>query len=148
MGSLYSLLEPCSLAIPGASLAQWPDQAAVLMVDAPGIDGIRPVAHGREDYEDLVRRLVDSEDARRDLGDRLRDSIAGAHAGAAWQAAFEAVVDRAPVAREVALEASAAMDGALDAPATDLLAQGLAWIPEAVAPPPERITMHLPLAGG
>ena len=145
-GSLYSLLEPGSLGIPGVGLAQWPSEAAVLMVDAPGLDGVHRVARGRDEYEALVRGLVDDEQARRDLGGRLRDGILRSHAGEAWLAAFDAIVERAPAAREAALASPRAPDATLDEPAMDLLARGLAWIPESVPPPSERVTLHLPVA--
>lgn len=151
MGSLYSLLEPGSLGIPAVALAQWPDEAAVLMVDSPGIDGIRPVAGDRDAYAGLVRGLVDDPAARHALGDRLRAGIAGAQAGEAWRAAFDAVVAGAAQARQLALAgppAPALVDASLDEPSTGVLARGLAWIPEAVPPPPERVTLHLPLTGG
>lgn len=146
MGSLYSLLEPAALGVPGVSLAQWPQDAAVLMVDAPGLDGIRPIARDRAAYEALVRGLVADPAARGELGGRLRDAIGAAHAGSGWLEAWDAIVGQAATARDAVLSTPPRLDPALDTPATDLLARGLAWIPERVAPPPERVTVHLPFA--
>ena len=148
MGSLYSLLEPAALGVAAVSLAQWPATAAVLMADAPGLDGVRPVAPDREAFEDLVRGLVDDAAARHGLGARLRASVAGAHAGEGWLAAFDAIATGATAARDRVIASPPGLDPGLDEPVTDLLARGLAWIPERVPPPPERVTVHLPLGGG
>jgi hypothetical protein len=153
MGSLYSLLEPGSRGLPVISYAQWPDEAAVLMCDSPGIDAGRIVAHDAADYAALLKRLVDDPEERRRRGRALADAILRAHSGPGGLERLDALAAAAPIAREARLsDVTAAPDATalsdtLDRPRLDALSRGLTTISERVAPAPERAITHLPLAG-
>jgi hypothetical protein len=147
MGSLYSLLEPVARGVPAISLAQWPEEAAVLMADAPGLGAARLVARDRAAYEAALRSLVDDESGRVALGRAGARDVLAAHSGPAWQAGFEAVVDAAFAAHEAAMAGAPSLGAALDRPIAGVLAWGLATIPERMPPPPDRAVVHLPLAG-
>lgn len=148
MGSLYSLLEPGIGGVPGISWSQWRAEAAVLLANAPGLDAVPHEAQDREGYERLLAGLLDDAAERRHLGEALRASIGARHTGPGWLAAWDDLVARAPAARAASIDAPWTGEPGLEEPSTDLLARGLAWIPERTPPMPDRVVIHLPLARG
>jgi hypothetical protein len=146
MGSLYSLLEPGSLGVPLLSLSQWPAEADALVVDSPGLGDARILATSREDYEEALLGLIADPAAREDRGRRGAEQILAAHAGPGWSAALDAVIAGAPAAREAHVSSPLELSDGLEIPVLDALARGLATVVETVAPLPDRVVAHLPLA--
>jgi hypothetical protein len=146
LGSMYSLLEPGALGVPLLSFNQWPTDAAILVVDSPGLGDARIVATSRDAYETALLDLIADPVGREARGRRGREQIVAAHAGPGWLAALDAVVAAACVAREAHLAAPVEIPAALDTPVFDALARGLASIVEQPALPPE-CNAELPLAG-
>ena len=147
MGSCYSLLEPGSLGVPLLSFDQWPTEAAVVVVDSPGLGDARILATSRTDYDAALLELVADPAGREVRGRRGAAQILAAHTGPDWLEALDAVVAAAPSAREANLAAACELPTDLDSPVFDALTRGLATIVERTAPMPDRVVAHLPLAG-
>lgn len=146
IGSTYSLLEAGSLGVPLLSFRQWPDEAATLFVDSPGLGDARIIATSRAEYEAALLALLSDPAAREARGRRTSEQIIAVHAGGGWRAALAEILATAPRARAAHQAEALDLDADLDVPAFDTLDRGIVAIPMRAPAVPERAIAHLPLA--
>jgi hypothetical protein len=119
----YPLMSPTALleagvrGIPAVSYRAFPEEAAVLSVDTPGIDGRLLGPTNPLEYESVLEELIQDACHRRSLGLQLRESILSSHCGGNWAKnchhLYESVLDLP--------RASTAGDGVAAQTALDLL---------------------------
>jgi hypothetical protein len=89
--SITSLLEAGSYGVALVSRSPFPERAAILGSDAPGLDGNLPTATTREEYVRILSRLVADDGARAELGARTQARIESLHHGEGWRRRLEEV---------------------------------------------------------
>jgi glycosyltransferase involved in cell wall biosynthesis len=89
--SITSLLEAGSHGTPVVTRSPFPERAAVLGSDAPGLTGSMERASNPEQYASILSRLIADRDARESLGEKTRARIEEAHWGEGWKRRLENV---------------------------------------------------------
>ena len=145
LGSTYSLLEPAALGVPALSFWQWPEEAATLEVDSPGLGDARLVARDREGYEAALHALIDDPAHRAAIGARLGAQVRAEHVGDGWRARLASCLVAAVGAHAKHLASSGPLPSSLEEPQTGVLDRAVALIPMREPEIPARTIAHLPL---